>query len=391
MTEHWLIDNKLKLYKRPRSQKWQCYACIGGRPRRSSTGEEDYAIAKEVAEHWFYRLKGQQAAGILHHGRTFREAAKQFQREYSVITQGQRSTAWVQKLDSKLRLHLLPYFGSKHLTEITPGLVQEYRVHRAETSSTGRPPSRTTMHHEIVTLRHVLATAYRHGWITYVPNISPPYKSSGKVSYRPWFSPEEYRQLYRATRHRAKHPLKERWRHASEQLHDYVLFMANTGLRTDEARNLEYRDVAIVDDAATGETILELEVRGKRGVGYCKSMPGAVHPFRRLMARNDPSPTDRVFPSDHRELFNAVLNETGLKLDRDGRARTPYSLRHTYVCFRLMQGADIYQIARNCRTSVDVIETYYAAHIKNMIDASAVNRRRGQPAKSQLDLMEDAE
>jgi hypothetical protein len=67
---------------------------------------------------------------------------------------------------------------------------------------------------------------------------------------------------------------------ACEQIHDYVLFMVNTGLHPDEAARLEYRDVEIVADKATGETILEMSVRGKRGVGYCKSMPGAVLPFK---------------------------------------------------------------------------------------------------------------
>jgi hypothetical protein len=41
-----------------------------------------------------------------------------------------------------------------------------------------------------------------------------------------------------------------------------------------------------------------------------------------------------------------------------------------------MEGADIYQIAKNCRTSVEMIEKFYAAHLKNMIDAAAVNVRR---------------
>ena len=72
-----------------------------------------------------------------------------------------------------------------------------------------------------------------------------------------------------------------------EQFHDYVLFMANTGLRPDEAARLEFRDVAIVTDEATGERILEIEVRGKRGVGYCKSMTGAVMPFQRLQNVSD--------------------------------------------------------------------------------------------------------
>ena len=43
---------------------------------------------------------------------------------------------------------------------------------------------------------------------------------------------------------------------------------------------------------------------------------------------------------------------------------------------RLMEGADIYQIAKNCRTSVEMIEKFYAAHIKNTLDAAATNVRR---------------
>jgi hypothetical protein len=77
--------------------------------------------------------------------------------------------------------------------------------------------------------------------------------------------------------------------------------------------------------------------------------------------------------------MNAILHEVGLKQDREGNARTAYSLRHTYICFRLMEGADIYQLAKNCRTSVEMIEKFYAAHLKNAVDASAINVRKAQP------------
>ena len=123
--------------------------------------------------------------------------------------------------------------------------------------------------------------------------------------------------MYEASRERDKHPKKERWRKASENLHDFVLFMANTGLRPDEALRLEFRDVAIVTDDVTGERILETEVRGKRGIGFCKSMPGAVMPFKRLKERNKGQPTDRLFPKFQRELFNTLLDELNLKVDRD--------------------------------------------------------------------------
>lgn len=75
----------------------------------------------------------------------------------------------------------------------------------------------------------------------------------------------------------------------AEQVHDYVLFMANTGLRPDEAKNLQHRDVTVVIDKDTDQRILEIEVRGKRGVGFCKSMPGAVQPYQRLLNRAKPA------------------------------------------------------------------------------------------------------
>jgi integrase len=230
-----------------------------------------------------------------------------------------------------------------------------------------------------------------HGWLERLPDLSEPYRSSPKISHRAWFSPEEYKKFYEATRKRAHEPKPERFKWECEQLHDYVLFAVNTGLQPDEAWRLQFRDVTIVADDATGETILEIEVRGKRGVGYCKSMPGAVRPFKRLKSRprplwidepgrggtNDktclPEPTDLLFPRWQRELFNAVLDEERLKTDREGQPRTAYSLRHTYICLRLMEGADIYQIAKNCRTSVERIEKYYASHIKTSLDAAAIN------------------
>jgi hypothetical protein len=64
--------------------------------------------------------------------------------------------------------------------------------------------------------------------------------------------------------------------------------MPNTGLRPDETFNLEHRDVTITEDDATEAQILEIEVRGKRGVGRCKSMARAAEVYKRLLARAKP-------------------------------------------------------------------------------------------------------
>jgi hypothetical protein len=48
---------------------------------------------------------------------------------------------------------------------------------------------------------------------------------------------------------------------------------------------------------------------------------------------------------------------------------------------------DIYQIAKTCRTSVEMIEKYYACHIKTSVDASAINVRKAKMAP----IMKDRE
>jgi integrase len=340
------------------------------------------------------------------------------------------SEVYVKGHKFRINNHLNPYFGNMALASINEGTVQEYRIHRMkhglsrkdqfamakhgtppENYVRSKPPARTTLHQEIVCLRQILQTAHIHGWLNQVPLLAAPYKASGKIAHRAWFSPEEYKTLYELTRVWAKNPPKSkdavrfpkrthRW--GFEQLHDLVLFMGNTGLRPDELLSLEFRDVEVVDDKSTKKTILEISVRGKRGVGYCKSLPGAVKPFRRLQKRLRPTrvqleakadnekgpksrfefgetkPTDSLFPKTHHDLFDLAVKKLDLKEDREGNPRTIYSLRHTYICMRLMEGADIYQIAKNCRTSVEMIEKYYASHIKDRLDASAINVRKSR-------------
>lgn len=400
---HSIFDNRIQLYRRPLSPHWHCSCTVAGKQRRSTTKEESLARAKDVARDWYLGLLGKYRGGELKEGKTFKEAAERFIDEFETITRGQRSPIYVEGHKYRIKNHLNPFFGGTVLPEITAGKIQDYRIHRMKTGMSRvdqlrkadpkagmhKPPARNTLHQEIVCLRQILKCANRHGWLDRLPNLSAPFQASTKISHRAWFSLEEYRTLYKATQKRASVPPKPRWRWECEQLHDFVLFMANTGLRPDEAYRLQFRDVEIVKDEATGETILEIQVRGKRGVGYCKSMPNAVLPFKRLRDRKRrlptqeepkrlavPSATDLLFPKRHSELFNEILEEEGLKRDREGQHRTAYSLRHTYICFRLMEGADIYQIAKNCRTSVEMIEKYYASHIKTMLDAAAINVRK---------------
>jgi len=404
---HEILGGKVQLYRRG-GRFWQCSASVAGRQYRATTKREELSQAEDAAEDWYLELRGKFKRGELGElirvksEKTFAQAAEQFIREYPVITEGHRNKQYVDGIERRLRKHILPFMGPKPLSEVTSGFVQEYFIHRIETAKAEKaakangdnnadkskkavdpaPPARNTLHQERVAIRQVLKSAVRHGDLSRLPDLSQPYRTNSKISHRAWFSHDEYELLYKATRERVQNPKKKKYQQDYEDLHDYVLFMVNTGLRPDESRRIEFRDVKIVDDRDSRQTILEIDVRGKRGVGFCKSMPGAVHPFQRVMKRRNPKANDLVFPRTHHELFNTILGELDLKVDREGQRRTFYSLRHTYICMRLMEGADVYQIAKNCRTSVKMIEEFYASHIKNMVDASVINVRRPKTPKA---------
>lgn len=458
MTTHTMFDGRLQVYRRADGKTWQCAARVGGERFRESTRETELARAKDVAEEWYLDLRGRLRNGqITKREKTFGEAAEDYMRHARVLAATVRSPAYVLNMELRMKAHILPFFGKVGLSEINRGLVLTYRVKRAEDSiaktlartlgkidrdeaaalalepppeqaagiamqmderraaAKGKPIARSTMNHELVHIRQVLKHAEGMGWLSHLPNLEMPYKSQTKRERRAWFSPDEYKQLYTATsRKAAEGGGRSGWTERYQELHDLVLFMANTGLRPDEALRLEFRDVVVEKDYATKQTILVIDVRGKTGTGYCKSMPGAVFPFTRIRDRraqqllNPPKvwprrsrskvpskhrtlpiaqeprelrPTDRLFNAFNRDAFNAILKEEGLKFDRDGRVRTLYSLRHTYISMRLMEGANVYQIANNCRTSVQMIEQFYAAHIKDRLDAAAINVQRPVAAR----------
>jgi len=189
---HDLMGGKLHVYRRPNSTHWQCSTYLAGKNWRVSTKEESLAHAKDFAQDWYLGLMGKDRAGVLKAGKTFKQAAELFVEEYEAITSGERHPKYIGMIQGRLRVHLLPFFGHMLVTEITPGMVQEYRIHRMTSrvdEKTGEPkrPARATIRMEVVILRQVLKAAYRHGWLPYLPDLSAPYKASGKVSHRAWF------------------------------------------------------------------------------------------------------------------------------------------------------------------------------------------------------------
>jgi integrase len=290
---HETMGGKINIYRCEKGDTWQCSTFLNGRNWRVSTHEDSLGRAKDFAEDWYLGLRGKAHAGLLpketrRQGKKFKEAAAKFLEEAPILTQGRHGPTWLKQYELKLSGIILSFLGEKRLAEITSGLIQEYRIWRAQNCKTGKTPTRSTVHKEIVCIRLVLKTAGRHGWMEYMLDMSVPYKTSGTVTHRAWFSPEEYKKLYQASRRRAREPKQKRFKWECEQLHDCVLFAVNTGLRPDEAMRLQFGDVTVVKEEGRGQIILEIEARGKRGVGYCKSTEGAVRPFERLQGRRRP-------------------------------------------------------------------------------------------------------
>ena len=78
--------------------------------------------------------------------------------------------------------------------------------------------------------------------------------------------------------------------------------------------------------------------------------------------------------------FNQVMAQTGLKLGAQGQPRSLYSLRHSSITFRLLygHGIDILTLARNARTSVDMINRHYASTLTAEQNIGVLQSRRSQ-------------
>jgi integrase len=77
-------------------------------------------------------------------------------------------------------------------------------------------------------------------------------------------------------------------------------------------------------------------------------------------------------------LFNWILKELDIKQGPHGIDRTLYSLRHTAITFRLIYGGniDLLTLARNARTSVEMIEKFYASTLSAEMNIALLHSKR---------------
>ena len=392
-----VLDGKLHIYKRPRSSFWQCGFHHNGNYLRSSTKLSDLYAATEKAKQWYYekQVEIRMGAPVAPRNTTFAYHAELAIKDYQRLAeQGRGSKKYANSLKMLLNNDLIKFFGKYPLALINQQLWNRYLYQRLiqadannEDSDQAKKSAKpSTIHHHLNGIRVVFRRSKMRGDISTTPEFVTERKTAADATPRTWFEPTQYEQLYIKTRANIREKKGTRWHEHAKELHDFVLFVANTGLRIGEARNVRFCDVKYAEDLNEHNEKLPVliisNIKGKRGTGSCKSYFGAVRPFERLLERSGlkedewRQSTELVFKHYHRDMFNAVLKAIKLKdtADRPPRKRDLMSLRHTYICMRLLNGVGVYEIANNCRTSVTMIENHYARWLSSV--QSDVNKTK---------------
>ncbi len=316
------------------------------------------------------------------------------------VKRGELSAASVGILKNRLDAHVLPYFKYIPPSQVTPMMMDAF-VRRLTDSRL----SSTTVSQYLVVVRKLLKLAIRHGFLREVPDLP-----SIKVANRPrsMLSLKEYaavvRTAHRLARTGDKAPeikastgYRERFwvhpRHLSlpQDMAWAIRFMVNSFVRPGDLRQLKHKHVQVVRGSSV---YLRMTLpQTKRHDAPMVTLRPAVQVYEAALAKarrdGHGEPDDYVFLPAEKDRtyalavlgfwFKWVMREAGVApADPLGRLRTLYCLRHTSIMFRLLygQGIDMLTLARNARTSVQMIERFYASALDGEMNVAMLQSRR---------------
>ena len=280
--------------------------------------------------------------------------------------------------------HFRSFLGSKPMATIDARLMAGYFANRRTQRHKGKKISENTLHAEAGEITRFLRWAKEMKYLREVPSFEKP---KLKANPRPVFDEKAYRTLTSNARHwiaKASHPSVKRDR---VLLWNYVLILANTGIRVGEARELQWRDIRIINQPAQEQLIFAFRVSGKTGMrevvartGEIKNYLERIRELREAELGKTPTLDSPIFChpdgskiGSFKKSFSSLIKYCDVEYDRDGNRRTLYSLRHTYATFRLYEGVNHYTLAQNMGTSVEMIERFYG-HTSNIRQAGELTK-----------------
>jgi integrase len=381
------------LYKRPDSVRWQArFKLKDLKWRRVATKHVNLQYAAEVACEAYDRARFLFEEKIPISSKRFDAVAKLAVQEMeSQLASGHGKSVYHDYI-AAIHRYLVPFFGSHNINTIGYEELKQFADWRV--AKMGRQPVTSTVTTHTSALNRVYDVAIERGWIA--RNQVPKMKNTGvKGQAREAFSFAEYRSLtsfmvkWSETGHTAK------TRDMRELLRDYVLVLANTGIRHGtEAMSLKWRDIEWIQKS--GERYLQLTVKGKTGKRTLIARHATEDYLRRLQLHqtslaalsfdallkkrvNEP-----VFKLASGEItrnligtWRHLMRDSGLDKDRSTKEkRSLYSLRHTYAHFALLkEHMDVYTLAKQMGTSVKMIEVHYG-HLQPSQKADVIAGRR---------------
>ena len=315
---------------------------------------------------------------------------------------GMLSPDSVQIMRNRLDAHLLPVFGHLAVDDVDVEHIESFLERMGEQES-----SSTTVSQYLVILRKVLKLALSRKWITELPEIP---RVTITSQPRSTFSVAQYSRMLRMARRLSKEGAEApcvkqgdgargrfwvtaRYRTLPMDMYRVIGFMTNSFVRPSDIKGIKHKHVEIV----RGERVylrLNLPTSKKHDKPIVTLRP-AVRIYEQLLAEAKASgggaPDDYLFLPGEKDRTHAlailnfwlkwVLREAGVPLvDTHGKSRTLYCLRHTAITFRLLygQGIDMLTLARNARTSVNMIENFYASTLAGEMNVNMLQSRRGQ-------------
>ncbi len=312
------------------------------------------------------------------------------------VTRGEFGKHSYTMLVSRLNKHIYPYFS-----EMDIQLINNKKICECLSYLSGLNLSTITISQYIIALRKVLLHALAKEYILKVPAF-PKIKMASTP--RGGFSIQEYLQLLRKAKELSKIVKKEKkvtHRNirdgiytASEQLpHEFVWlirFMVNSFVRPVDIKLIQHQHIQVVRGDHTYLRISLPET--KKHTAQIVTLSPAVGIYEALSKymslKGLSKPTDYLFlpEIEDREAavfiigkhFRNLLEKTNLRKGSLGQNRSLYSLRHTAITFRLLygNGIDLLTLARNARTSVEMIERFYASNLTPEMNIGMLQSRR---------------
>lgn len=381
-------DGRIVLYKRAglKNPKWQARISVPNATgykivsTKCSDLIEAQVFATKLYEELYFTVK---AGGSLT-SRTFKQVFDDWEKSQTIAHRTRTGGSWKNTID-RVRGYALPYFGQRKIADLTSKDFAEYWDWR-HTNYIRKPPTDGTLTRERACIIPLFKFAKQRGYITSIPTIDAP---RHKNQRRSTFTSDEWTVLYTKAREWVKEAealATWRDRYIAQQ---YVLILANTGLRVGEARNMRWNDLRTVrvDEASQ----LIAWVKGKTGEREVVFQPGADVYVKRLydlrvQELGELPPTDGyVFcHRDGRRIlsfkksFISLIKFSGLPAVRNGMTRTIYSLRHFYATQRLEHETSPFLLAKQMGTSVEMLEKFYGQTTVNASTIRNVSRSQQQ-------------